>query len=36
MRIRRKEYLQILVDKQLDNQGTVEISKTWYLPFTLL
>ena len=36
LRMRRKEYLQILVDWQLDNQGTEELSKTWYLPINLL
>ena len=30
------EYIQILVDKQLDNQGTVELSKTQYLPIKML
>ena len=34
--MRRKEYLQILVDWQLDNRGTEELSKTWYLPNNLL
>ena len=36
LRMRRKEYLQILVDWQLDNRGTEELSKTWYLPNNLL
>ena len=36
IRMRRKEYLQILVDWQLDNRGTEELSKTWYLPINLL
>ena len=36
LRVRRKEYLQILVDWQLDNRGTEELSKTWYLPINLL
>ena len=36
LRDRRKEYLQILVDWQLDDRGTEELSKTWYLPINLL